>query len=85
MWSFPGTYGNRESETEQASSDVVESGGLARLRAGRVAALTCHRHVIHSRSLRVRLGHDQTQKTAPKGGLLCLVESGGLEPSTFRV
>ena len=28
MWSFPGLYANRGSETEQASSDVVESGGL---------------------------------------------------------
>ena len=33
---------------------MAESGGLARLLAGRGAALTCPRHVIHSRSLRVR-------------------------------
>ena len=28
IWNFPGTYANRESGMEQASSDVVESGGL---------------------------------------------------------
>ena len=60
-------------------------GGLARLRAGRAAALTCHRHVIHSRSLRVRTGAFPKTTGRLNGGLLLLVESGGLEPSTFRV
>ena len=29
--------------------------GIPRLRAGRLAALACHRHAIHSRSLRIPL------------------------------
>ena len=64
---------------------MVESGGLARLRAGQVAALTCPRHVIHSRSPRVRAGVFTKQKRRPFRRRFCLVESGGLEPSTFRV
>ena len=63
---------------------MVESGGLARLRAGRAAALTRPRRLIHSRSLRVRAGLHK-RKHRPNGRCFRVVESGGLEPSTFRV
>ena len=40
MWSFPGSYSNRGSGTQQASSDVVPVVGLdLRCGAGQVAAL----------------------------------------------
>ena len=45
----------------------METKGLARLRAGRVAALTCRRHVIHSRSLRIPV--IQNEKPIQKDGL----------------
>ncbi|MBO5496380.1 MAG: hypothetical protein J5967_03170 [Oscillospiraceae bacterium] len=42
-------------EITAISGVLVESGGHACLRAGRVAALTCPRQVIHSRSHRVHV------------------------------
>ena len=50
------------SEIMAISEALVESGGLARFRAGRVAALTCHRQVIHSRSHRVRRYNCQNKR-----------------------
>ena len=47
---------------------LVGEGGFARLRAGRVAALTCHRHVIHYRSLRIHLY--QTKNPSSRMGFL---------------
>ncbi len=41
--------------------------------------------LIHYRSPRVRAGALPNATGRPKGGLSHLVESGGLEPSTFRV
>ena len=38
---------------KRMSFSMVETKGFARLRAGRVAALACPRHAIHSRSLRI--------------------------------
>ena len=57
-------------------------GGFARLRAGHLAALTCRRHVIHSRSAsnpRFTKAHTK-HKTHPDGWVLCLVGEGGFEP-----
>ena len=56
------------SEIMAISEALVESGGLARFRAGRVAALTCHRQVIHYRSHRVRARAGQ-KKSHPDGWL----------------
>ena len=42
---------------------MVGEGGFARVRAGRVAALTCPRHVIHFRSLRI---HFPKEKSEPR-------------------
>ena len=39
--------------------------GTPRLRAGRGAALTCHRHVIHSRALRVPRGTRDNNNSGP--------------------
>ena len=60
----------------------MEEGGFARLRAGHLAALTCRRHVIHSRSAsnpRFTKAHTK-HKTHPDGWVLCLVGEGGFEP-----
>ena len=62
---------------------MVETKGFARLRAGPVAALTCHRHVIHSRS--PSNPFDTKRKAHPDGWTFFLVETKGFEPSTSRM
>ena len=56
---------------------LVGEGGFARRRAGRVAALTCRRHVIHYRSLRIHLNEKSARG---KSRELILVGEGGFEP-----
>ena len=56
--------------------------GFARLRAGRVAALTCHRHVIHYRSLRIPASVISKIFPLPLAGGIFLVLQQGFEPWT---
>ena len=69
-------------KSSQAIRSLLRRGdpyGTPRLWASRVAALTCPRHVIHSRSLRVPRG--VCKKNQPTfGGLIFLVTRTGLEP-----
>ena len=60
---------------------LVGEDGFARLRTGRVAALTCHRHVIHSRSLRIHAVSYQNKKDILTDVFFVLVGEDGFEPS----
>ena len=57
-------------------------GGFARLRAGRSAALACHRHAIHYRSPSNPPSEcpDQSKNTIRNRMVSCLVGEGGFEP-----
>ena len=66
MWSFPGSYANRGSGTEQASSDVEQGTGVdLRCGGGRVAALERPRRSIHSRSRSTPLLRSAKQTSPP--------------------
>ena len=69
-----------EKSSLSAAFSVAEKEGVARLRAGRVAALTCHRHIIHSRSLRIpQHGMNQRKDPSLRTGLSFGGE-GGIRP-----
>ena len=58
-------------------------GGFARLRAGRSAALACHRHAIHYRSPSnppFRNTYTKAKTPSEIGWCFCLVGEGGFEP-----
>ena len=57
--------------------------GIPRLRVGRLAALACPRHAIHSRSDRIPL--IQFKIPLPQRGNGILVRLTGFEPTTSRV
>ena len=61
----------------------MDSKGIdLRCGAGRVAALTCPWHVIHSHSRSIPREPSQNKK-APKRVLFVLVDSKGIEPSNL--
>ncbi len=61
---------------------LVLQQGFARLRAGRVAALTCHWHVIHYRSHRIPAYTISKIFPLPLAGGIFLVLQQGFEPWT---
>ena len=63
---------------------LVLQRGFARLRAGRGTALTCHRHVIHSRALRIPAIQRKRQEPPHKGTALAFGAPAGIRtPDTL--
>ena len=80
MWSFPGTYANRGSGTEQASSDVEQGTGVD-LRCGGGHLGLQRAPGALPRALGFDSHLDAKDKSRPDGRLLSLEQGTGVEPA----
>ena len=80
MWSFPGTYANRGSGTEQASSDVEQGTGVdLRCGGGHLGLQGAPGALPRALGFDSHIG--AKNKSRPDGRLLFLEQGTGVEPA----